>query len=283
MFRHRRILVFFLVACFWWAQVGAQGKTFEQAVSLEPLGRLALETGRGTVRLSSWDQSTVEIRARIEAVPAADVGEASRSVDETTIEVRGRRRSIRIRSVYGAVPAHVHYEIRAPKEVDLDLTIDSSDTTVRGFEGRLFMQLTRSDLEATDLTGSVVLDLDRGALRAVDLSGSITLGLDRGRDVVLERLRGSIQLELDRTDATLRGVQIVGESLVAIDRGVLDLEFVQEQAVTIEAHIPDRSDLLNELPVMFRQNGRRLQGVLNGGGPLLRITADRSTIQLRTN
>lgn len=283
MLRQCRLPVSLLLVFFWPVPGGAQDKTFEAVVSLEPLGRLALETGRGTVRLTSWDRATVDIQARISAPMAVDGDEAQRSVDGTTIEVRGRRRSVRIRSVYSALPASVHYEIRAPRDVDLDLTIDRSDTLLDGFEGRLLLQFDRSDLTANDLTGTIVLDLDRGAFHGVDLSGAISLGLDRGQSVVLERVRGSLQFDLDRTSATMREVQIDGDSLIGIDRGDLELQLVPGQALTVEADVTDRSDVSSDLPVTFQQGGRRLQGSLNGGGPSLKITADRGSIQLGTN
>ena len=283
MLRQCRLPVSLLLVFFWPVPGGAQDKTFEAVVSLEPLGRLALETGRGTVRLTSWDRATVDIQARISPPMAVDGDEGQRSVDGTTIEVRGRRRSVRIRSVYSALPAPVHYEIRAPREVDLDLTIDRSDTLLDGFEGRLLLQFDRSDLTANDLTGTIVLDLDRGAFHGVDLSGAISLGLDRGQSVVLERVRGSLQFDLDRTSATMREVQIDGDSLIGIDRGDLELQLVPGQALTVEADVTDRSDLSSDLPVTFQQGGRRLQGSLNGGGPSLKITADRGSIQLDTN
>lgn len=145
--------------------VSAQDKVFEAVASLEPLGRLALETGQGTVRLSSWDRPTVDIRARIEPPVGADADEGQRSVEGTIVEVRGSRRSVRIRSVYGAVRSRVHYEIRAPREIDLDLVIRGADTTLGGFEGRLFLELYDGVLEADDLTGTIVLDLDSVVLR----------------------------------------------------------------------------------------------------------------------
>ena len=145
--------------------VSAQDKVFETIVSLEPLGRLALETGEGTVRLSSWDRPTVDIRARVEPLVGSDADEGRRSVEGTIVEVRGSRRSVRIRSVYGAVRSRVHYEIRAPREIDLDLVIRGADTTLGGFEGRLFLELYDGALEAEDLTGTMVLDLDGVVLR----------------------------------------------------------------------------------------------------------------------
>ncbi len=145
--------------------VSAQDKVFETVAALEPLGRLALETGQGTVRLSSWDQRTVDIRARIEPPVGADADEGRRSGEGTTVDVRGSRRSVRVRSVYGAARSRVHYDIRAPREIDLDLVIRGADTTLGGFEGRLFLELYDGVLEADDLTGMIVLDLDGVVLR----------------------------------------------------------------------------------------------------------------------
>jgi hypothetical protein len=59
----------------------------------------------------------------------------------------------------------VHYDIRAPREIDLDLVIKGADTTLGGFEGRLFLELSDGVLEADDLTGTIVLDLDGVVLR----------------------------------------------------------------------------------------------------------------------
>ena len=59
----------------------------------------------------------------------------------------------------------MHYEIRAPREIDLDLVIRGADTTLGGFEGRLFLELYDGALEAEDLTGTMVLDLDGVVLR----------------------------------------------------------------------------------------------------------------------
>ena len=274
--------------------VSAQDRTFEETVPFESGSRLALETRRGSVRLISWDRSTVEIRARIEAPAGVDIEYARRAVEGTTIEVRGNARSLRIRSDYDGVSREgafsrsrtlprVHYEIRAPRQVDLDLDIDRSDTILEGFEGRLLLDLDRSDLEASDLAGTITLELDRGVLRANDLSGSIALHLDRGQSAVLDGLRGSFQLDLDRTSATMTNVRIDGDSFVKIDRGDLDLQLGGNQALTIDVDMTRRSDFSSDLPVTSKPGGRGFHGTINGGGPTLRIEADRSQIRLRTN
>lgn len=274
-----------------WVGVGAQDKTFEDSVELQPGSRLALEADRGSVRLTSWDQPRVDIRARIEPPRGVDSDYARSAVEGTTIEVRGSRRSVRIRTNYRGVPRRVggfrmprvHYEIRAPRQLDLDLEIDRSNTVLAGFDGRLLLAFDRSDIEATDLTGALTLTLERGALRATDLSGSTVLDIDRGRGVEVDGVQGSFQLDLDRTDATLRNVQIADDSAVEIDRGDLVLELASDQVLTIHADLTRRADFSSDLPVKLQQDGRELHGTINGGGPTLRIDADRSNVRLRTN
>ena len=68
--------------------LGAQERTVEETVTLEPGGRLSIKNSRGSVQLTSWDQPRVEARARIEAPP--DVEEyGQRAIDGTTIWMGG--------------------------------------------------------------------------------------------------------------------------------------------------------------------------------------------------
>ena len=299
------------------AMASAQERTFEHTMELQSGSRLALEADRGSVVLRSWDSPTAEILARIEPPADVDADYARRAVEGTAIEVRGNRRSVRIRTDYGGVPRRglfgsrrlpsVHYEIRAPGQLDLDLEIDRSATTIEGFEGRLLLDLDRSDLDARDLAGTVTLTFDRGAFQASGLTGSIAIDLDRAREVVLDGVRGELQLGADRTDVTLRDLAIDNDSLVEIDRGDLDIELAADRGVTIDAARTARSGFAvgpgdvslaspavapgsPELAVLGAarwvqrletesSGGDRLD--VNGGGPLLRIEADRGAVRLR--
>ncbi len=51
----------------------------------------------------------------------------------------------------------------------------------------------------------------------------------------------------------------------------------------MEANLSRRADFSSDLSVTTQQSGRKLHGTINGGGPRLRIEADRSDIRLRTN
>ena len=271
---------------------GAQERTFSQTMEFQAGSRLALETDRGSVRLTSWDRPSAEIVARIEPPSGGDDDYAREAVDGTAIEVRGNRRSVRIRTDYRGVPRRgglfgnrrlprVHYEIRVPREADLDLEVDRAATTLEGFEGRLLLDLDRSDLDLRDVEGALTLQLDRGRFQASGLTGSIAIGLDRAREVVLDGVRGDLRLDADRSDVVLRDLAVEGDSAVEMDRGDLDVELAAAGAVTVDVATTRRSGFSSDLPAALESRGGDFRGDVNGGGPVLRIEADRGAVRVR--
>lgn len=274
------------------AAAAAQERTFRQTMEFQAGSRLALETDRGSVRLTSWDRPSAEIVARIEPPSGVDDDYAREAVEGTAIEVRGNRRSVRIRTDYRGVPRRgqlfgnrrlprVHYEIRVPRELDLDLEVDRAATTLEGFEGRLLLDLDRSDLELRDVEGALTLQLDRGRFQASGLAGSIAIGLDRAREVVLDGVRGDLRLDADRTDVVLRDLAVEGDSAVETDRGDLDVELAVGGAVTVDVSTTRRSRFSSDLPAAFESRDGDFRGDVNGGGPVLRIEADRGAVRVR--
>lgn len=270
----------------------AQERTFSRTMEFQAGSRLALETDRGSVRLTSWDRPSAEIVARIEPPSGVDDDYAREAVDGTAIEVRGNRRSVRIRTDYRGVPRRgglfgnrrlprVHYEIRVPREADLDLEVDRAATTVEGFEGRLLLNLDRSDLDLRDVGGALTLQLDRGRFQASGLAGSIAIGLDRAREAVLDGVRGDLRLDADRTDVLLRDLAVEGDSAVEMDRGDLDVELDAAAGVTVDVSTTRRSGFSSDLPATFESRGGGFRGDVNGGGPVLRIEADRGAVRVR--
>jgi hypothetical protein len=252
------------------AQSGT-GKTIDRTATLGPGGTLALEVNRGSARVTARDQPTVEIHARIEAPAGVTDDYAERAVAGTTIQVTEASGSVRIRADYSGVPyiwlvgrslPRVSYEITVPRKVNVDLDADRSDVAVEGLDGR------------------ASLDLDRSSLHADNLAGELALRVDRGPRVEVNGLRGSLNLNLDRTEATLRAVNLAKDSRVELDRGRVDVEWSDGQALTVDGSL-DRSSVSSDLPITIDRRGRSFHATLNGGGPVLRVTADRSEVHFR--
>jgi len=259
------------------APVAAQTKQFDKTVPLPSGGYLGLHATRGSVKLVSWDRNEVEIQARIQATSRMSADYARESVDATTVDVTSGARDVRIRSNYDKVPGtsswfggswkdvpEIHYDIRAPRKLEVRLDIDRSDTSMRGFDGRV------------DIVS------DRSELNLVDLVGRITLEVDRGESSRLENVRGSLRIDGDRTDFDIRVARLDDRSSIEMDRGNVRIEVPQSQGLTIDADLTRRSDFDADNLTVQKRHGdqRRFTADVNGGGPTLTVEADRGRVRL---
>ena len=254
----------------------AQTREFSETVPLESGGSLRLEASKGSVTVTAWEREEVEIRARIEAPREVSDDYARRAVDATTVDVTGTSRSVRVRSNYEGVPTRagfwdwdsrtvpsIHYEIRAPRKLSLSVRSDRGPTSLAGFEGR------------------IELDADRGEVDLRDLTGEIRLVIDRGQDSTLSVIRGSFDLEADRTNVRMREVRIEDDSRLDIDRGDAEIDLAAAQGLTLRTDLSRRADFDSELPLTLGSlNGRSFDGTINGGGPELFIESDRGSVRL---
>lgn len=254
-----------------------QSREFHRTLDLEPGGSLRLEGSKGSMRITSWDQPQVEIKARIDRPEDVDADYASRAVEATRIDVSGDRRSVTISSNYDDVPLRkgwgrwgertvppVHYEIRAPRRLNLDIDSDRGPASVAGFEGRVAIVIDRGELDLRDIVGDLDLEIDRG---------------DQSR---IEGLRGSLMLEADRTDLVISAAGLERDSRLEIDRGDVELRLPDRQALTIRTDISRRGDLRSDFPVQWTSlDLRQGEGSINGGGAELFVESDRARVELR--
>src|SRR5262245_20494654 len=148
-------------------EAAGQTKVFERTVHLSSRGSLDLTSSKGSVRLTPWDRDEVEIHARIEADTSALGDYGRRAVEATAIDVTASGDRVTIRPNFENLPKpywifagwasipNIHFQIRAPKRLDIRLNVDRSDTVLTGFEGRIVLETDRSEIQAADLTGSV--------------------------------------------------------------------------------------------------------------------------------
>jgi hypothetical protein len=267
----------FAVAVLSSSPVAAQDREFTRTVDLQPSGTLRIEGDKGSIQLSSWDSPQVEIRARIESPENVPAEHAQQAVDATEIEVVTGSGSVAVRSNYDRVPTRsgrgrwgdrtvpaVHYQIRAPRRIDLHVDSDRGPASIRGFDGTL------------DIV------VDRGELDLQDASGDVRLNIDRGERSQLTNVRGSLTIEADRTDLRIEAAALDGNSRIEIDRGDVDLRIAADQRLTVRTDLSQRGHFRSDLPIQWMFQGRRRsEGHVNGGGPELFVESDRATVGLR--
>jgi len=255
--------------------MGQQAKEFRKTVAFEPGGELTFVTDKGSVKLTAWDRREVEVYARIEPPVNESADYGRRAVEAAQVEVTGTARALTIRSDFEAVPSKdtrwgdnrtlpdIHYEIKAPRELNLRLTADRSRVNVQGFAGRLQLQTDRTPVDAGELSGEIVIKVDRGEVR-------------------LTALRGSLNLSTDRTDSHIAGLAIERDSLLNISRGEAELRVPETQRLSVSARTGRRETFQSDFEIATRNfNTDLIEGTINGGGPRLSVTGDRSQVHLR--
>jgi hypothetical protein len=252
-----------------------QSREFRKTVEFVPGSELRFNTDKGGVRLTSWDQNRVEIYARIEPPEDVDADYGRRAVEAARVDVLGDARSLTVRSNFDDVPykdgeghsrslPNIHYEIRAPRNLNLDLGADRCKVEVQGFAGR------------------IRLDTDRTPVAANDLSGEIQIKMDRGK-VTVTKFQGRLDLDTDRTDSQLQAVRIEGDSRLNVRRGECELKIPDSQGLTLNSRLGRRESLYNDFGLTINgfNDRNHIEGVINGGGPRLTIEGDRSVFRLK--
>ena len=259
------------------APVTAQSREFSNTVELDPAGALRVVGGIGSIRITSWEQPQVEIRARIERPEQVSDDYAARAVEATRIEVTGDRNSRSVMSNYSDVPelhsrgrSHgrrdppVHYEIRAPRKIVLNVESDRGPLTVSGFEGTFDIVADRGKLDLRDVAGDLRVDIDRG---------------ERSR---IDGLRGRIRLEADRTNLDIDAPSLDSDSRIQIDRGHVELSVPEGQQLTVLTDISRRGRFRTDFPIQWTSaEPPQTEGHVNGGGTELFVKLDRATVDLR--
>ena len=258
----------------------AQTKSFNRTIDFTPGGDLRVNTDVGTVRITSWERNQVEVVARIEGRTSESVSAdyMRRAVEATEIEMIGGGNRLTIKANYDDVPyeskwggknrviPRIEWEIRAPRQANIDLDVDRSEAEVRGFDGRH------------------TLKTDRSPLRVEDLAGDIRLNIDRGNQTRLSNLRGSLQIEADRTDLMFERLQLTGDSKVQMDRGKLEMRLAGSQGLNLSMNKERRNSFQSDFPITTSNfSDDRLEGAINGGGPRLTLHTDRTQVYLKNN
>jgi hypothetical protein len=253
----------------------AQSRDFSKTVEFVPGSDLKINTDKGSVRLSSWDQNQIEISARIEPPENVDADYGRRVVEAARIDITGDARSLTIRSNFEDIPykdgegnsrtsPNIHYEIRAPRSLNLDLEADRCKVDVQGFAGK------------------VRIDTDRTTVTANDLSGALQIKMDRGK-ATITKFQGSLDLDTDRTNSQLHAVRIDGDSRLNVGRGECEMKIPDSQGLTLNSRLGRRENFHNDfgLTVNSINDRKHIEGVINGGGPQLTMEGDRATFHLK--
>lgn len=226
----------------------ADVRDFHQTVPLDPTGRFSLDTFKGSIHITAWDEPQAEIQARI---VADETGWFAVPVDDVEIRVDHTPGSVHVKTDYrrnkfieGDLPS-VEYTIRVPRKAALSIKDYKSESDIAGVEG------------------AIEFETYKGTAR-------------------LDGLRSGLRLNTYKGDVRAVFAQFAGPSRVDTFKGSVELSIPRSAAFDLDSRMDRRAGLDSDFPRTIRSTrDREYHGSVNGGGPELRVSSFKGTIRLR--
>lgn len=260
------------VGCVVNEHVSAEEDVREQG-SLASGGSLTVENGRGDLRLVGSDTTEVQVEAH--KFFEGSEFDRERWMRETKIRIEGDDHHRYVKVDYPEMHfgwgfwngnRAVNLTVRVPREVNAILKDGRGHLNISNIEGRLEIASTRSDAEIEGFAGELRVRGSRGDLKVRDSS-----------------IHGGVRVSLERGSAEIRLKQFAGDSDLEVSRGNITLTIPENSVFTLDAERSRRSSFHTDFSVLARGGFKDgdIRGDVNGGGPILRLRAERGSVWLR--
>ncbi|MBI3697427.1 MAG: hypothetical protein HY238_21660 [Acidobacteria bacterium] len=162
------------------APVDPRTKEVRKTVDLNPDGQVAIDTYKGSITVKAWDNSRVEIYARVE--PDGTARDWKEKIEATEIRIDDSPDSVRIKTDYekvkqlsrrrlslfdwedGTLPL-VHYTIQMPRTARLRIKDYKSKTEIGSLRSEVDVDTYKGEVRISDLDGSLSLNTYKGEAR----------------------------------------------------------------------------------------------------------------------
>jgi DUF4097 and DUF4098 domain-containing protein YvlB len=250
------------------AALPARADDWSKTYTLTGKPDLRVETSDANIKVSTWDQNTIEAKVTTTRYKIGDDGiriDEHQSGDTVEINVRYPHHGVVIN--FGNSMSHrVEIDIHMPREGRVDLHTGDGKIELGNFKGE--MQLRSGD-------GSQEIDSVDGKLHASTGDGHIRAS---GRFDELELKTGD-----GRVDAHAAGGSAIASSWrLESGDGTVTLEVPENLAADVDMHTGDgHIDLDMPITTTGKIRENEVRGKMNGGGNLLVIHTGDGSIRLR--
>ena len=236
---------------------------FQKVLPLSSQGTFNLKNVNGEVKVSTWKENKVEIKALKQTNKAAE------NLQKVKIEVTATADSVSVDTVY---PKHentgvrVDYDIKVPEGVNLgEISSVNGSVGITGPFGRVSASTTNGRVHLENASGNLKLETTNGDVNATNVSGPIDA----------HTTNGSITIELTKIEAAV--------SAETTNGGItLRLSGTQEINAALEAETVNGS-ISFDFPVTLQsleKSRHHLRGQIGQGGPQISLETVNGSIRL---
>src|SRR5271170_4724550 len=160
-----------------WGDSDAFKQDFHSSHPLDSGGRISVESFNGSIDISAWDQSSVEVNGTKHA-------SFRDALDDIKIDVNATPSALRIRAVRGAERFHnagVRFSLRVPRNSVLELVSTSNGRIeVDGVEGKARLHTTNGGMRLMRVKGDFEGETTNGGIDAQDFRGNANFHTTNG-------------------------------------------------------------------------------------------------------
>lgn len=263
------------------ASVNAAEKKLDRVFTVSPGGTLTVDADAASVKVTGAEgnQVSVHMTARGSDQDLADTRlEAAQSGDDVNVTLRRRDKGswFSWRSWSG----EQRIEVRVPRNYAVSVRTGGGGIDLQDTIGSATLKTSGGDITVRNLTGRVELRTSGGGIHADTIRGNVDADTSGG-DVRVLRIDGRIKVNTSGGSVRCSLVGANREILATTSGGDIALLLPAGTRGEVEASTSG-GDVTSDLPIQatVRKEGR-LEGTLNGGGPLIRARTSGGSISLR--
>ncbi len=238
-------------------------ETFKKIIPAAQKTGIEIRNINGYVEVSAWDRDEVEIIA-YKKVKADDEEDAAKYLSEVEIEIDDDEDVIAVDVDFpdksgkndgffswifssGGTNSSVAFKIKVPRKFNVDVHSTNGSVSVTECNGRIQLKTINGKITADNVSGSVSAKSTNGKIK-VNLRA-----IDSEEEMSLQTTNGSITLYMP--------ADVKADLEARTTNGRIDCEF--------------------DLNEQISGSKRRLEGVINSGGPLIYLKALNGSIHIR--
>jgi hypothetical protein len=207
------------------AQVREQGRDeFHQSYALAPDGIVSISNTSGNIRVTSWNESRVQVDAIKHARRAEDLALVE-------IQVNARPERVEIQTVYlprRLSTVSVDYDVKVPRSAVLNtLTTRSGDIIVQGAVARVVASSRSGNVTVQNVAGDATLGSSSGNVTVDRVGGTLVISASSG-NLQINDVGG--QLNASSSSGNVQATQIKGDATANSSSGSVRLERVGGRA-----------------------------------------------------
>lgn len=276
-------------------------RVVEKSFTVQPGGILRVETQGGDVRVETSSDLTVKVVAR-ERIHASSEAEADELLQKLTLTIEQKADGVSALAKYEKrvpgfhwgswPPVQVDFTVTVPKHYNVELKTSGGDLTVADLDGKVAARTSGGDITLGKISGDIDAGTSGGNMQLEEGAGAVKLGTSGG-DVRVGRAVGPTELgtsggniDIKSVENTLRAstsggdisARLVGpfkgDCKLSTSGGRVRVTVDKTAAFDLDASTSGGDVDAAGLTITIERGGSgrsRLSGMVNGGGPVLKL------------